>query len=83
MNIGTDRRFQPNEATKAQNVGLPIPTIRCFAVQNERVLLRGAVGELGISTASAEPFRPAYHDLSSPQLWVAIKMLADITISLI
>ncbi|KAK0501009.1 putative peptide synthetase [Armillaria luteobubalina] len=46
--IATYRRFQPNEATKAQNVGLPIPTISCFAVQNERVLLRGAVGELAL-----------------------------------
>ncbi|KAK0434815.1 putative peptide synthetase [Armillaria borealis] len=67
--IATYRRFQPNEATKAQNVGLPIPTISCFAVQNERVLLRGAVGELGTSTASAQLFQPAHHALSSPQLW--------------
>ncbi|KAK0209228.1 putative peptide synthetase [Desarmillaria ectypa] len=46
--IATYRRFQPNETTKAQNIGLPIPTISCFAIQDERVLLRGAVGELAL-----------------------------------
>ncbi|KAG7451863.1 putative peptide synthetase [Guyanagaster necrorhizus] len=46
--IATYRRFRSNEITKAPNVGLPLPTVSCVAVKNERVLLRGAVGELAL-----------------------------------
>lgn len=46
--IATYRRFTPNEVTKAHNVGLPLSTISCFVVQDDRVLLRGAVGELAL-----------------------------------
>ncbi|TIB70322.1 acetyl-CoA synthetase-like protein [Wallemia mellicola] len=46
--IATYRRFTPNEITKAHNVGLPLSTISCYVVSDDRVLLRGAVGELAL-----------------------------------
>lgn len=42
-----DRRFQSGEATKAQNVGLPIQTISCFVIKDGHIVPRGGVGELG------------------------------------
>ena len=46
--IATYRRWQPQEATKAHNVGFPIQTVSCYAVKEDLVLPRGAVGELGM-----------------------------------
>ncbi|EOQ99429.1 Nonribosomal peptide synthetase 2 [Wallemia ichthyophaga EXF-994] len=46
--IATYRRFTPNEVTKAHNVGLPLSTVSCFVIQDDRILLRGAVGELAL-----------------------------------
>ncbi|KAL1744044.1 putative peptide synthetase [Schizophyllum fasciatum] len=46
--IATYRRWEPQEATKAHNVGFPIQTVSCFAVKDDLVLPRGAVGELAL-----------------------------------
>uniref|UniRef100_D8PSX8 Carrier domain-containing protein n=1 Tax=Schizophyllum commune (strain H4-8 / FGSC 9210) TaxID=578458 RepID=D8PSX8_SCHCM len=46
--IATYRRWQPQEATKAHNVGFPIQTVSCYAVKEDLVLPRGAVGELAL-----------------------------------
>ncbi|KAF9077098.1 hypothetical protein BDP27DRAFT_1414219 [Rhodocollybia butyracea] len=46
--IVTYRRFEPDEATKAQNVGSPIQTVSCFAMKGGRIVPRGAVGELAL-----------------------------------
>ncbi|KIY67738.1 putative peptide synthetase [Cylindrobasidium torrendii FP15055 ss-10] len=46
--IATYRRFEPEEATKAQNVGLPLETISCFVIKDGRVVPRGGVGELAL-----------------------------------
>ncbi|KIK54505.1 hypothetical protein GYMLUDRAFT_249438 [Collybiopsis luxurians FD-317 M1] len=45
--IATYRRFEPNEVTKAHNVGLPLQTVSCFAMHKGNIVPRGAVGELG------------------------------------
>ncbi|KZV86819.1 acetyl-CoA synthetase-like protein [Exidia glandulosa HHB12029] len=46
--VSTVRTWIPNEGTKAHNVGRPLSTISCFAVKEDRVLPRGAAGELAI-----------------------------------
>jgi hypothetical protein len=42
------RIWRFGEATKAHNVGLPLPTISQFVVKGNQVLPRGAAGELGM-----------------------------------
>ncbi|KIK69417.1 hypothetical protein GYMLUDRAFT_152778 [Collybiopsis luxurians FD-317 M1] len=46
--IATYRRFEPNEVTKAHNVGLPLQTVSCFAMHKGNIVPRGAVGELAL-----------------------------------
>ncbi|KAF9056962.1 hypothetical protein BDP27DRAFT_1372891 [Rhodocollybia butyracea] len=46
--IVTYRRFEPDEATKAQNVGSPIKLLAVFAMKGGRIVPRGAVGELAL-----------------------------------
>ncbi|KIK50220.1 hypothetical protein GYMLUDRAFT_51337, partial [Collybiopsis luxurians FD-317 M1] len=43
--IATYRRFEPNEVTKAHNVGLPLQTVSCFAMHKGNIVPRGGVGE--------------------------------------
>jgi len=48
INIDAVRTWTPGETIKAHNVGRPLTTISCFAVEGDRILPRGAAGELAI-----------------------------------
>ena len=48
VNINAVRIWTPGETIKAHNVGRPLTTVSCLVVEGDRILPRGAAGELAI-----------------------------------